>query len=223
MVPGLKFQRQPLRRQIQQEILTRIVDGRLTAGQRINETHLAEDLGISRTPLREAMLTLGAQGHLQSRMGKGFAVPPLDPGEFEQIQLMLAALQPAALARSMPLKPERLLEITNALNRGGMGLQRAPEGARRGLALAGFVFSWHQALLGQCPATMLAAQATRLEELAARYWFAVGSRGWDAGQMQQSLAGCYEVIRQGDAPRACAIWSDHINRYGQEAVAALRG
>ena len=32
-----------------------IVDGRLAAGSRINETHLAADLGLSRTPLREAM------------------------------------------------------------------------------------------------------------------------------------------------------------------------
>ncbi len=50
------FQRKPLREDVQKEILNRIVDGRLAAGSRINETHLAADMGLSRTPLREAMI-----------------------------------------------------------------------------------------------------------------------------------------------------------------------
>ena len=219
----MKFQRQPLRRQIQQEILTRVVDGRLAAGQRINETHLAEELGLSRTPLREAMLTLAAQGHLQSRMGKGFAVPALEPTEFGQIQLMLAALQPEVLALSMPLEPGRHMEISNALNRGGMNLERATPGGRTGMALAGFIFSWHQAVLGQCPASFLAAQTTRLEELAARYWFAAGSSGWDSTELRLSLTGCYEIIRRGDTARACAIWAEHIGKYGKDAESYLAG
>jgi DNA-binding transcriptional regulator YhcF (GntR family) len=218
----LQFQRQPLRSQIQKEILARIVDGRLPAGQRINETHLAADLGLSRTPLREAMITMGAQGHLISHMGKGFVIPQLDPLEFQQILDMLAALQPRALARSMPLMPARLLEISNTLTRGGMGLDRAAHGGQRGLALAGMIFNWNQALLGECPDHFLATRITLLEELSARYWFAAGSRGWDTAELRLSLAGCYEVIRLGDTRRACAIWGDHIAKFGESAVALLR-
>ena len=44
-----------------------IVEGRLAAGERINEVHLSQRLGVSRTPLREALAKLAQEGALTSR------------------------------------------------------------------------------------------------------------------------------------------------------------
>ena len=41
------FERKPLRADVQVEILDRLIAGRLLPGQRINESRLAADLGIS--------------------------------------------------------------------------------------------------------------------------------------------------------------------------------
>ena len=102
------IQRKPLRDEIQKEIIARITDGRLAPGQRINETHLATDLGISRTPLREAMITLGASGFLHSDMGKGYLVPALEANEFADLQAVVVLLAPAALDRISCRRFQRL-------------------------------------------------------------------------------------------------------------------
>ena len=43
-----------------------IVDGRLADGARINEVHLSAELGVSRTPLREALSRLVSEGALNA-------------------------------------------------------------------------------------------------------------------------------------------------------------
>jgi len=218
----VKFQRRPLRDDIQKEILGRIVDGTLPAGQRINETHLAGELGLSRTPLREAMLTLGASGFLASDMGKGFSVPPLDPGELEQITELLAALQPMALARCLPLAPTGVMELGNNLGRTRMKLGRATDGPAAGTALAHLVFNWNEVMLRDCPAPLLQEEINRLESLAARYWFAAGAKGFPVSDLLESYQELYELVRQDRRDDACRAWSSHVREFGGRAVRLLR-
>jgi DNA-binding GntR family transcriptional regulator len=52
---------------------------RLPPEQRINEVELARQLGVSRTPLREALGRLASEGFLEATMNKGYHVRPLDP------------------------------------------------------------------------------------------------------------------------------------------------
>ena len=56
------------------ELRHRIVDGQLPAGERINEVHLARQLGVSRTPLREALSRLAAEIGRASCRERVFAV-----------------------------------------------------------------------------------------------------------------------------------------------------
>lgn len=51
-----------------------ILSGVLPPGQRINEVHLARDLGVSRTPTRAALHALGAEGLLDYEANRGFTV-----------------------------------------------------------------------------------------------------------------------------------------------------
>ena len=219
----MKFQRKPLRDDIQKEILGRIVNGTLPAGQRINETHLAEDLGLSRTPLREAMLTLSAAGFLISDMGKGFAVPALVPGEMTQIQVMLGVLQPLALEQAMPLAPAQVMELGNHLSRARMKLAGKSAGPEAGMALAGLVFNWNEVILRNCGNALLLADINRLEGLAARFWFAVGCAGFPAEEMLASYQGLYELLRVDRKEQACQVWASHIEKCAGQAEKLLRG
>jgi DNA-binding GntR family transcriptional regulator len=219
----LKFRRKPLRDDIQKEILGRIVDGTLPAGRRINETHLAEDLGLSRTPLREAMLTLAAAGFLKSDMGRGFAVPPLEAAEMIHVQDLLAMLEPVALGHCLPLPGDRLLELSNSLSRAKVRLEKSAGGAPAGMALAGLVFAWSEGMTATCPNPVLKADINRLEGLAARYWFAAGAAGLDTGDLLGSLGGLYELVRQNRHDRACQVWEDHIRKFGRLAAGLESG
>jgi len=59
---GHRLQRANISEAIASKLRTMIIDGRLRPGTRINEVHLAAGLGVSRTPLREALSSLANEG-----------------------------------------------------------------------------------------------------------------------------------------------------------------
>ena len=67
-----------LRRTLHVEVVSRlrdmIIEGSLESGSRINETELGERLGVSRTPLREAIKTLASEGLIELVPSKGSIV-----------------------------------------------------------------------------------------------------------------------------------------------------
>jgi len=65
----------------------------LRPGERLNEVHLAERLGLSRTPLREALNRLAAERLLLARGGHGFYVRDLDLKEAMDLYELRAALE----------------------------------------------------------------------------------------------------------------------------------
>lgn len=74
-----------------------ILDGRLPDGERVNEVRLAARLGVSRTPLREALARLVNEGALRDEPRRGFFVKPLSAAEVRSIYPIRAILDPAAL------------------------------------------------------------------------------------------------------------------------------
>src|SRR5436309_2715334 len=79
------------------ELRNMIVDGHLPAGERINEVHLSKQLGVSRTPLREALARLTQEGALRQVPRIGYFVRALTLEEFEQIYAIRPLLDPEAL------------------------------------------------------------------------------------------------------------------------------
>src|SRR5688572_27208276 len=92
-----------------------IVDGTLAAGERINEVHLSHRLGVSRTPLREALALLAREGTLTSVPRIGWFVKPLTLDEFEQLYAIRPLLDPEAL-RLAGLPPSDRVEQLERLN-----------------------------------------------------------------------------------------------------------
>ena len=69
-----------------------IFDGELTIGDRINEAQLAERLGISRSPIREALRALEASGIVEVKPNRGVFVRRLDTAEALEVYGVRAAL-----------------------------------------------------------------------------------------------------------------------------------
>ena len=72
---------------------TMVVEGELPAGERVNEVHLAARLGVSRTPLREALSRLASEGAVTSVPRLGFFVCPLTAEEVDRLLDALGALR----------------------------------------------------------------------------------------------------------------------------------
>lgn len=77
-----------------------ILSGQLAPGTDHLETELAEQLGMSRTPVREAALMLEGQGLLEVRPRKGVRILPISPEDMAQIYDILTALESQAAARA---------------------------------------------------------------------------------------------------------------------------
>lgn len=70
-----------------------ILDGELGPGERLNERMLCERLGISRTPLREALRMLSAEGLVRVEPNRGAMVASIDRSEIEGTFEVLGALE----------------------------------------------------------------------------------------------------------------------------------
>ena len=70
-----------------------IMDGTLSPGQRLKEEELARELGISRTPVREALLILQAEGMIESAPNRGAAVRSFDATDLGEMYLLRAAVE----------------------------------------------------------------------------------------------------------------------------------
>jgi DNA-binding GntR family transcriptional regulator len=85
--------RSSLSEQVREEVLRRILDGQLKPGERIVETRLAQEMGTSQAPIREALRSLEALGVLHAVPNRGVHVRVLQPSELAEIYLIRAELE----------------------------------------------------------------------------------------------------------------------------------
>ncbi|MEU0796911.1 GntR family transcriptional regulator [Amycolatopsis sp. NPDC005961] len=190
--------RTPLRSDLIEEITARVLDGRLPAGARVNEVHLARELGVSRTPLREALIGLADRGLLVSAPGRGFLVPPFDVDEARRLYPLVAELEALALRWTSPLElaglPDALDavadEMTAALADGD--LSEVDE-------------RWHALLLSRCPNPHLLRLIEQTKPLLKRYescYFGGAGRAEESIGEHRRIAA---ALRDGDLPTASAV------------------
>src|SRR3989304_5916522 len=79
-----------------------IVTGELAPGSKIKDSELAEYLGLSRTPVREALATLVATGLVEAKPGAYTRIPPLDRGDVEATLAVIEALDQLAVVTAVP-------------------------------------------------------------------------------------------------------------------------
>lgn len=99
-LPRVRFviTRDTLRGQARDVLLQQILSGKLKAGEVINLSQVAEDLGVSRTPLREALLALQEQGLVgMTERSQRFYVWPLTLKESSDLGQLAAVLEGLAV------------------------------------------------------------------------------------------------------------------------------
>src|SRR5690242_7156483 len=74
----------------------RIVTGQILPGAFLREKELCEELGISRTPLREAIRTLAREGLVRLEPNRGAVVTPIDLDEVEALYQTVGHIEAVA-------------------------------------------------------------------------------------------------------------------------------
>ena len=75
----------PVREKTYEYLKAGIFSGRFRPGERLAEEHLAEELGVSRTPVREALHKLEQDGLIEPLESRGFCIPNDSPEEIEDL------------------------------------------------------------------------------------------------------------------------------------------
>jgi DNA-binding GntR family transcriptional regulator len=161
----MPISRKPLRADVHKELLGLILQGTLTPGQRLRDTDLAQQLGVSRTPVREALLRLEREGFIRAQLHQGFSVQPLIESEIRDVYPLVGLLECSALDEipdPSPQKIEQLNQLSEAMQQEGSDALRRIE----------LDEAWHKALVAESGNLHLARILDDLKRILFRYEYA---------------------------------------------------
>ncbi len=106
-----------LAEQVYGRLKAELDDFQLVPGDRFSEAELGQRLGVSRTPVREALFRLRNEGFLDVEPKSGWTVRPIDFGKLEQLYDLRVLLELASVARLCALAgtPPGALEALKAV------------------------------------------------------------------------------------------------------------
>ncbi|HYJ28477.1 MAG TPA: GntR family transcriptional regulator [Nocardioides sp.] len=114
-----------LRDTVHDRLRDAIVDGTLAPGEVVRDTELAAWLGVSRTPVREALLRLGGTGLVRAAPGRSTVVAEIDLDEVRQAHAVVATMHRLAVAEAVAhLAPGDLDAMRRANERFAAALDR---------------------------------------------------------------------------------------------------
>jgi DNA-binding GntR family transcriptional regulator len=190
-------------------IRSAILSGQLKPGETLVERRLAEQLGVSKTPVREALIALSGAGLVQITPNRGTVVRALNAEDVRQAYEVRALLEPWAVARTVRrVGPDAADEARAALGeaaRHRSGADHVP------LSLANRRF--HRALYAGCGNALVIAQLDALQELAALgavalIWTRSPSWRTEHADHEEIL----EAVDAGAADRAERLTRKHIRQ-----------
>jgi DNA-binding GntR family transcriptional regulator len=202
--------RVPLRDQVHRALVERILREELRPGARISDSVLAADLGVSRTPVREALVRLEREGFLDSDVGRGFFVKPLSTREVREVYPILWTLETLALCTSPAPHPARLAE----LERTNREMEESGDDPERRIDLD---MAWHRTLLEGCENEQLLGMIAMLKTVIRRYEYAYMQQAVLIPVSTRTHEQIARALASGDAGQAATLLERNW-KFGMEQV-----
>lgn len=124
-----------IREKVYEHLKSAILSGHHTPGEKLGEEHLAETLGVSRTPVREALHKLESEGLIKPRKKRGFIVSRDTKEEVQELFELRSILEGHTLRVISQIISEEILSQLNE------SIQKAEEALRRNRIEE--VFKWN--------------------------------------------------------------------------------
>lgn len=203
--------RKPLMRATAYDVLRdAIIRGELAPGEPIKDTELAAQLGLSRTPVREALARLAEAGLVESKPGAFTRVTRLDRRDVEGMLAVLRTLHSLAVSTAVPhLTEHHLQELRDANGR----LADAVERHEIGDALAADD-SFHKVIVEASDNPVLERLLDQLHPMLHRILFREFSTLLGGRDTVEHHARLIELCERKDAPEAAEFSAAHWSRLG---------
>jgi DNA-binding GntR family transcriptional regulator len=206
---GVKLVRTPSGEHIASHIRGLIFEGELRPGMRVPQDAIASDLGVSRIPLREALIVLEREGWVTNEMHRGAFINALDEqsvhDHYELYGLIFGFAAQRALARGVADLPERLAGIAAEFARANT----AAEQHRLSL-------EFHGTILKVAASPRINVALRSMSALVPGDFF--DSVPDAVGVQQKGLAAIARAMKQGDSEKASAEYVKVMRQVGNKVV-----
>lgn len=200
--------------QVYRHLLAEILSGRMAAGSVLNEVELASRLGVSRTPIREAITRLTATEVAEVRANKSAVVRPFGPEQLRQIYQVRECMEGLAAELACPnisdddlRRLEQLVQMTIAA-----GVARSPETCHQLDA------ELHRTIARRSGNAILAREIERFHDIVQMMRERLANRPNAVEQAFHDHERIIEALRAGDPIRARQEMINHIRSSGRFAV-----
>lgn len=85
-----------------EELRRRLITGRIAPGIALSTRGIAQELGVSQMPVRDALSRLAAEGAVEIRSKRKIAVPPMTPERLDEVLRCRRLIEPEAAALALP-------------------------------------------------------------------------------------------------------------------------
>lgn len=205
---GLAVRPRLLSEEIYSTLRQAIIEERLPPGMKIVEERLANELGVSRIPLREALHKLERDGFVESLAHRGFRVTAFDKTDIEEIYAIRILLEVPAAGRACGRMNE------SALNLMGQALQGMRDATEAGdtMAVVGHHIRFHRAIYDSGDNKRLANLLGPFLELGFTVGVAreTGENGWES--FLKDHADLFAALKDGDVAIVERTMADHLER-----------
>jgi DNA-binding GntR family transcriptional regulator len=205
--PGLS--RSVLRDQIKELLVARILDGVYSPGDRIVETRVAQELGVSQAPVREALRELESLRMVVSEPFRGARVRGVTTAELAEIYPVRAALEEVAARQAARSLKGRVGELAAELE----GMREA---ARVGDVHAFIVHDVHfHRLIVEASGNRTLEEVWSSLHVDARTTVTLIKRAADLADVAEAHVPVLEALDAGDPARAGKALRRHIERFAK--------
>ncbi len=211
-----RIERRVLRDDIRDQLITDILNGRLSPGDRVIETRLAQRFGVSQAPVREALRDLELLGFIVSSPFRGSIVRRTSVEDLVQLYPIRAVLEGLAAreaaTRISPVELKRLQALISKMRR------TASKGDTRGAVEADFAF--HKIVV-DASGNWLLKQTWERMALATTTFLTISKSKRTLSEIAERHVLVLEALKSGNPATAEAAMRAHIEEPGEWLRTAL--
>lgn len=198
----------PLREIVYEELKMQILKGQIVPGTRMMEVEMAEEMGVSRTPIREAIRKLEKEGLVTIEPRKGAYASQISTKDMVDIlevrQNMEGLAAYYAAIRMSDEQKKKLSEISEAYNKAVIE-NNTPD-------MIKYDTDFHHLIVESSGNKMLVHMIEQLQELVLRFRYLYYDDFKRAEKMPREHKVIYEAILTGDTEKARRAADIHIDR-----------
>jgi GntR family transcriptional regulator, rspAB operon transcriptional repressor len=193
-----------------------ILESELPPGETMSQVALADELGVSRTPLREALRMLQGEGLIEARPNRRVRVSPISASDLEQLYSLRVAVEAQALRLAIPRMTSEHIAVLE-----GSIAQMAHYAEQRDMRRWLVPHAEYHRQLTDLAGERFSALLSQLFDHAERYrrlHLGHGPSAWATADHREIL----DAVKDGDGAHAAPLLAQHLSRTAFEVAEILQ-